>query len=573
MRCHSLLLLALGAALACGGENPAAPAGPPVSIDADWYYGEHFSDQAHQITCSDTGVISVTQAGDGFGALLVVNGSCASPAGSFPFSDSGAVSGGHVSGNTVTFTAPGCSYSGTAHGAPPATVSGTLQCSQTEQGVTFTFNGTWQATYAGDLFPPTASGTVQGQDGDTLAVPGDSVHFAVSGADTRRVAWVGYRLGPPASVQDSIPATGKAFTGTLGVTIPAGWVGASNIIFFARDSAGNLGGTPTGALSVVAMLRRPTVAVTVPTATATGDAVFDPKRTVLYVSEPDSQRIGVISVTSGSYLSHIAAPGRPVGLDLTPGGDSLVVGLRRSGQLGVVDLRSAAPTMSAVALSFDTSGGQRGPDHVRVMANNQAIVTITFNGGGFGGNVLSYDLVAGTQRKRTDIGFNGGAVTENVPITPTSDRTRMFAMGGCCPGEMWVYTAATDSFVGPTSAGELAYPASFNAAGDRFLTFRDLYDGNLNLIAMLMPTGYQTPNGYGPTVISLDGSAAYFGTDLGYIKIRLPDAAVLEAVRVPRRPTALGLSPDGNTLAVRTDQQGYISPTNRLYLVDLRPLP
>jgi len=569
MHSRSLLLLALGAALACGGENPAAPAGPPARIDGDWYYGEHFSDQANQITCRDSGVISVAQAGDGFGALVVVNGTCVGPGGSFPFSDSGAVTGGHVSGNTVTFTAPGCSYSGTAHGTPPSSVSGSLSCTQTDQGVTLTLTGTWQATYAGDLFPPTASGTVQGQDGDSLAVPGDTVHFAVSGADARRVAWVGYRLGPPASVEDSIPATGKAFTGTLAVTVPAGWVGTSSVTLFARDSAGNLGGTPTGALSVVAMLRRPTVVVPLTTATATGDAVFDPKRNVLYVSEPDSERIAVISVPSGSYLQSIAAPGRPVGLDLTPGGDSLVVALRRSGQLGFVDLRSSPPAMSAVALSFDTST-QRGPDHVRVMANNQAIITLTFNGSGFGGNVLSYDLVAGTQRKRTDVGYNGGLVTENVPITPTSDRARMFAMGGCCPGSIWVYTAAADSFVGPMSAGELAYPASFDAAGDRYLTFRDLYDGNLNAIAMLMPTGYGGTS-YGPTVISPDGSVAYFGTDLGYIKIHLPDAAVLETVRVPGRPTALGLLPGGNTLVVRTDQPGYVSLTNRLFLVDLRP--
>jgi len=571
MRFRSLLLLALGGSFACGGENPAAPAGPPASIDGDWYYGETFRDAAQQISCSDTGVISVAQVGDGFGAFVVVNGNCITPAGSFPFSDSGAVTGGHVSGNTVTFTAPGCSYSGTAQGTPPATVSGTLRCTQTDQGVTITLTGTWRATYAGDLFPPTASGTVQGQDGDTLAVPGDTVHFAVSGADARHLAWVGYRLGPPAMAQDSISATGKAFTGTLAVTVPSGWVGTSNVILFARDSAGHLGGTSAGDLSVIAMLRRPTVVVPMTPATSTGDAVFDPKRNMLYVSETDSQKIAVISVASGSFVSSIAAPGKPVGLDLTLGGDSLVVALRRSAQLGFVDLRSAQPTMSTVALSFDPSAG-RGPDHVRVLANNQAIITLTFDGGGFGGNVLSYDLVAGTQRKRTDIGYNGGLVTENVPITPTSDRTRMFAMGGCCPGSIWVYTAATDNFVGPTSAGELAYPASFDATGDRYLTFRDLYDGNLNLIAMLMPTGYGTSS-FGPTVISPDGSVAYFGTDLGYIKIHLPDAAVLEAVRIPRRPTDLGLLPDGNTLVVRTDQSGFLSLTNRLYLVDLRPLP
>jgi len=550
-----ILLPALGWLVACG-ENPASP-GPPAGIDGDWHYGESFSDPVHQITCTDTGAISITQAADSFSALVVVAGTCATPGGNVPFRDSGAVVGGRVSGNTLTFVALGCSYRGTAQGTPPTSAGGSLTCSDRK--------GTWQATYVGDLLPPAASGSVAGQDGDTLAVPGDSVHFTVVGTDTRHVSWVGYRLGPPASVQDSIPASGKAFTGTLGVKVPAGWLGTPSVTLFARDGAGHLGQTPLGALSVVDLLRRPTGVVPLKIATAGGDLVFDPKRNVLYLAETDSQRISVISLASRSYLPSIAAPGKPIGLDLTLGGDSLVVALRRSGQLGFVDLRAATRSMTTVALTFDPSSG-RGPQNVRVLANNRAIVTLTFDGSGFGGNVISYDLSAGTQRQRTDIGFNGGLVNDNVPLTPTSDRARMFAMGGCCPGKIWTYTAATDSFIGPTSAGELAVPASFDAAGDRYLTWRDLYDGSLNLIATLMPTGYS----FGPSVLAPDGTVAYAGTDFGYIKLHLPDAAVLEAVRLPGRPATLDLLPDGLTLVARTDQPGFSSPGSQLFLVDLR---
>jgi DNA-binding beta-propeller fold protein YncE len=512
----------------------------------------------------------MTQVSDSLAGFVRVAGLCTTVAGSSPFRDSSVVIGGHIVGNTLAFQTAACRYSGAVQGVPPdrsARASGSVTCAGSEQGVTLNLHGTWQASYAGDLFPPSAAGKVAGQDGDTIAVPGDTVRFVVSATDARRVAWIGYRVGPPANLQDSLPATGKAFTGTLSATVRGAWVGAPSVVVFARDSVGNLGQASLGGLRVLALVRRPTRVVPLTTATAGGELVFDPKRNVLYLAETDSQRIAVISLESATALPSIPAPGKPVGLDLTLGGDSLVVALRRSGQLGFINLQLATPTMSTVALAFDTSTG-RGPDKVRVLANNQAIVSLTFNGGGFGGNVLSYNLSSGAQRKRTDIGYNGGLVTENVPLTPTSDRARMFAMGGCCPGTIWVYTAATDTFTGPTRAGELPYRASFNAAGNRYLTYRQLYDGNLNLLATLNPPG----SGFFSTVISPDGGVAYFQTDYGYLKVHLPDGAVLEQVRL-LATGAVSVLPDGNTLVARTDQPGFSSPTNRLFIVDLRPMP
>jgi hypothetical protein len=90
--------------------------------------------------------------------------------------------------------------------------------------------------------------------------------------------------------------------------------------------------------------------------------------------------------------------------------------------------------------------------------------------------------------------------------------------------------------------------------------------GSLNLITTLMLTGYS----FGPSVLAPDGTVAYAGTDFGYIKLHLPDAAVLEAVRLPGRPATLDLLPDGLTLVARTDQPGFSSPGSQLFLVDLR---
>ena len=100
---------------------------------------------------------------------------------------------------------------------------------------------------------------------------------------------------------------------------------------------------------------------------------YDAKRDVLYLSQPDSQRVAVLSLGTYTYGTPLAMPSVPAGLDLTPGGDTLLVALRRAAALGVVDLTLATPSVDTARLAFDTSLG-RGPDALRVLANGKAIV-------------------------------------------------------------------------------------------------------------------------------------------------------------------------------------------------------
>jgi hypothetical protein len=85
-----------------------------------------------------------------------------------------------------------------------------------------------------------------------------------------------------------------------------------------------------------------------------------------------------------------------------------------------------------------------------------------------------------------------------------------------------------------------------------------VYRDDLSAVRTLAPADYVG----GPTVISLDGTAAYFATGYGYIKVRIDDQMVLERVALPATPTRFMLLPNRNTLIVLG--------ADRVMAVDLR---
>jgi hypothetical protein len=177
------------------------------------------------------------------------------------------------------------------------------------------------------------------------------------------------------------------------------------------------------------------------------------------------------------------------------------------------------------------------------MGNGKAIVTLTFDGSGGGGQVWEYDLAAGTQRQRTD----AGTVTELVPLARAADRSRLVLLvdDGCCPEQGMIYTTASDSFGVKAGTVSRFFPTvSADATGAHFLMGEYLFDERLTAVATLTPPGYV----HGPTAISPDGSTAYMATDFGYLKVSLPDGAVLERVLLRDTPTALRVFPDGDLL-------------------------
>lgn len=420
-----------------------------------------------------------------------------------------------------------------------------------------------------DITPPVVSGTSNiGGDLSNPLVVNDTLRVTVNASDNYQTAWVGYFTGLPANFRDSVAVTGADASHALAHVILPSWVGNQALVFFARDWRGQLNTRQSDAnLYVFDADRRPTR--TGPALGPVRDLAYDTKRGVLYLTQAGASGITIVKLSDLTLGTGIATPFVPTGLDLSVGGDTLVVAFRRSPYLGIVDLTQPAPRADTVRLTFD-SGGGRGPDFVRVAANGKVLALIASDSGGTvnnqaHGRMWVYDLATQTQGLRTDAG-NAGRIAGNALLVRSGDRTRVFLIPpiDCCAIAAQVYGSAGDAFGSPGSTvGAPLERLSADATGTAVLIDHVVYDGSLNFVANRYLDFY---NG-GPTVVAPGGAIAYYGEDPGYIPqsyatVRLSDGAVLEkTLQRPGFNSRFWLSPDGLSLIVTSDS---------LRIVDLR---
>jgi hypothetical protein len=261
-----------------------------------------------------------------------------------------------------------------------------------------------------DTAHPVVSGTLTGTHGVGGAAPGDVITITVKASDRRKLAYVGYAFGAPASRVDSVATSASSYTLTAPITVPAQWTGTSTVTVFARDSVGNRTSVSLGTL--VVRTQRPLLTVSLPGAVY--DAAFDRTRNVAYLSIPSREQVVVLSTANGTFGTPYTFTASPRGVDLTAGGDSLVVGLLAvPANIAITNLVSGAttllpiPTTNAAAPSLVL-----GPDHVRVAGTNKALVTVTFAGSGYGGLLMEADLATGNNAVPQS-GDRGGAVSRD----------------------------------------------------------------------------------------------------------------------------------------------------------------
>lgn len=280
------------------------------------------------------------------------------------------------------------------------------------------------------------------------------------------------------------------------------------------------------------------------------DIAYDSKRNLLYLAEPSFAQIGVLSLASLQFQAPIATgPNRPTGLDLTVSQDSLVVSLPEARALGVIDLTRNTRAVTSVSLTIENFANRR-PDILRVMAGNRVIVALTFDGSGFGGQVLEYNLATRTQRLRTEVGINQN-VTELTRLARSTDRQRLLLLldDSCCPLLGFIYDARTDQW--STGSGTVNYffpTVSANADGSRFLIGSSLFSGTLTFLQAFSPTGY----GNGPTALGMDGTTAFFAIDTGVLQVRLTDGSIARTLSTASAPTQLFVLPTGTAIVVLT---------------------
>src|SRR5581483_5756729 len=208
--------------------------------------------------------------------------------------------------------------------------------------------------------------------------------LTIRATDDAGVGWIGWALGPPSNLRDSVAVFGSAATASFALSMPRGQ-SPSWLEVFSRSRDGTLLDTTFTVGGVAQYIDRPVQSV--PLASVVQDIVYDAKRDVVYLSEQGQREVVVLSLGNMTYASPIPLGGQPIGIDLVPGGDSLIVAIANTDDLAIVDLADGSTStqhLSALApytLVFP-----------RVASDRRVLLVL----GAHGGAVGDYNLVTGT---------------------------------------------------------------------------------------------------------------------------------------------------------------------------------
>jgi hypothetical protein len=280
------------------------------------------------------------------------------------------------------------------------------------------------------------------------------------------------------------------------------------------------------------------------------DVAFDAKRNVLYIATPTRSRIDVLSLRTLSFAPPISTgPNRPTSIDLSPGGDSLIVALPEARALGIATLDPPILRGSVRLDSFPDFGTGRRPETVRVLRNAHALVVTNQESVGFDGLVVDYNLAARTVNWRRDVGVNF-MVTEGTHLARSADgRKLLVVLRTCCPAWAYLYDSDTDAFSAKfDTVNDDAPPLSASADGSRFLVGSTLFSEGLALIQEYRPDGYEG----GATALGPGAETAFFATASGAVQITLSNGSVVKVFTTGTKPLALYALSDGTRLVAVT---------------------
>ena len=391
-----------------------------------------------------------------------------------------------------------------------------------------------------DLLAPVASVTVSGARPNGAFSPGDTATLTIAATDNRALRAYGYAVSG-IGIRDSVSASGTSAQRV--VRLPLMSAGTYTVTVFATDSARNHAELLGAVLTVASRSRRPIMSVSL---VGARDIAYESKRNRIYISQPDSAQIAVVAADAVARLSSLpVSNGRPTGIDVTLGGDTLVVGLTGTLNLGFIDLNNGA--MSTQAVITDTFLN-RTPSGVRVAANNRVIIGVTFAGSGYGGSLMEFDLATRTLGSSV-------TTTESLPMAVSGNRQRVYALidDSCCPEDGIYYDATKGKFSSARGVISYYFPGiATDFTGAHTLFGNVLTDANMSLIATF-PS--RSPN---PVALSLDGTYAFFGTSTGIEKVRTSDNVTVESFDIGGQPTHLQLLPDGLTLVATSGTTLYV---------------
>jgi hypothetical protein len=368
---------------------------------------------------------------------------------------------------------------------------------------------------------------------------GDTIQAYWFGQDENALQWVGWGIDGASPARDSVLVS-AAGANPLRIAVLPEWAGAPALRLWVADRGGNHSPemvSAAGAFRVFPVRTRPVRAAQTPG--AADDAVIDERRGLLYVSMRDPGRIAVLSLATMTFGTPIALPGNPGAIDLTVGGDSLLVLLPDASAVGVVSLPQPGAAVATVPINTPWARS------LRVAADGRVLVSLL-------GQLADVDLATGAIHV---LASDGGNVS---PLGRTRDRSRVVFAGNC----RFDYVAASHTVTPCQQAYTGARRPSLDDAG-RVVSFGTYVYGPQGLIIFPQELGLT-----GSVAPSPDGSEVFLGTARGLLRAR-PDGVVLD--RTSSLPALYGrlLFTDGGATLVSVDTPPN-QPNTRVYAVDLR---
>lgn len=551
-------VMALMSVAACGNE-PTAPQGTPGAVEGAWTFSAELISPDLKLVCEHYGTLNVTQSGANLTGTVTQTLNCVGP--SDTINNSGNVTlTGSVGASTIRLIFADCDYQGDLFRVPIDSASGDVTCEV--KGGTIAVSGQWFANI--QIPAPRIAGSIIIPPGDVLVVTGETIKVVLSAHDPRGLTWVGYSLLVPPNIADSFAVHDTAFADTIVYTVPASWEGNSSLVVWARDTYHQFSWTRFGGLTVLNAVRHTYQSFSLGVHAA--DATYDPARNVMYFIEPDSARVAVLALNTFTFGAPIHLPMNKrdffwEGIDILPGGDTVIVALPDTAQLAVLDRLANTVTTSRMT-------GITSPLWLRTSANRKVFTIGQVDSAGSTFSVvLERDLATGQDSIRRDLGhLNAAASLAGSPsLWGSPDHSKVLVINVTSyPGPtcLYLYDAATDAFSLCRAPAFIPSPAATaTPTGDKWYVGNVLLDGSLNLLA--------TVGGFNAG-ISPDGSVAYSPTWYGYDKIALPSGTVLERVRIQAlgQVTAQRITvfPDGNRLFMWDDPH---FGTNHATVVDL----
>ena len=372
---------------------------------------------------------------------------------------------------------------------------------------------------------------------------GDSIPVRLVAGDNHGLTALIWEVLPFGG-RDSLLVSGLAWGGDVWIHLRPEWKGAFQLRFTARDAVGLMSATMITAPDSARI--HPVASYPTRTVTVQGGVramVHDSRRNVLYLAQEYPSRITSFSLATMQVVGTIPLDAPPIDLDITPGGDSLVVVVAGKRALDIVDLRSATPQLSAFPLPWLDATTIQRTYNARVASNGRVYLTV-YGTAPSANRLVELNLADSSVRILAQAGNNGDTGTGLLERSFDGSVLVLYAGAAGCFQRYDIATSAFSACV----EGRGWYPRPLaDETGARVALGLDVYDASMRLFPKAH--GDLVP-GYPPgTVLSADGASLFVATEThGIVRMRASDSEVIERINVPGFSTLRGVSRDGTLL-------------------------